>query len=161
FTLLAFPIRALGWVLGELPRSVVGWRRVQDVLSATGSMEYGDADLPGDGPVAVEVKGLSYAYDDMHVLHGVDFEVPAGRTVALVGPTGSGKSTLAAALVRLIDPVAGAVRLNGVDLREVRRGGVTDAVALVPQQTFMFDDTVRGNITLGRPVPDEEVWAAL
>src|SRR5690606_12592731 len=60
FTLLAFPIRALGWVLGELPRSVVGWRRVQAVLSATGSMEYGDADLPGDGPVTVEVSGLSY-----------------------------------------------------------------------------------------------------
>ncbi|MDF5755992.1 ABC transporter ATP-binding protein [Spongiactinospora sp. TRM90649] len=162
FTLLAFPIRALGWVLAELPRSVVGWRRVQDVLEASGAMEYGTATFPGaDAPARLEVQGLDYAYTDAPVLRDVTFEVPAGRTVALVGPTGSGKSTLAQTLVRLVDPARGAVRLDGTDLRDAARGEISRVATLVPQQTFLFDDTVRGNITLGLPIPDEDVWAAL
>ncbi|RBQ20549.1 ABC transporter ATP-binding protein [Spongiactinospora rosea] len=162
FTLLAFPIRALGWVLAELPRSVVGWRRVQAVLDATGAMEYGTETF-GEraAPAALTVEGLGYAYSDSPVLHDVAFEVPAGRTVALVGPTGSGKSTLAQTLVRLVDPTSGTVRLDGVDLREAARGEVSRVAAFVPQQTFLFDDTVRGNVTLGLPIPDEDVWAAL
>lgn len=161
FTLLAFPIRALGWVLAELPRSVVGYRRIQDVLGATGSMEHGTAELARTDPAHLEVRGLGYAYGDFPVLHDVSLEVGSGRTVALVGPTGSGKSTLAQTFVRLVDPERGTVLVDGTDLREVARGGVSDAVALVPQQTFLFDDTVRDNVTLGRPVADEEVWAAL
>lgn len=167
FTLLAFPIRALGWVLAELPRAVVGYQRIRAVLDATGSMEHGAAELAGTAPAGLEVRGLGYAYGggdgdaDFPVLHDVSLEVAPGRTVALVGPTGSGKSTLAQTFVRLVDPVRGTVLLDGTDLREVTRGGVSDAVALVPQQTFLFDDTVRGNVTLGRPVGDEDVWAAL
>ncbi|WP_221466415.1 ABC transporter ATP-binding protein [Streptosporangium album] len=161
FTLLAFPIRALGWVLAELPRAVVGYERVQAVLTATGSMEYGTATLPGTLPARLEVRDLDYGYDGFPVLRGVGFEAEPGRTLALVGPTGSGKSTLTQTLVRLVDPAAGAVLVDGVDLRDVARGGVSGAVALVPQQTFLFDDTVRGNVTLGLPVGDEDVWAAL
>jgi ATP-binding cassette subfamily B protein len=161
FTLLAFPIRALGWVLAELPRSVVGWGRVQAVLDAEGSMTYGEAEFHHDGPASLEVKGVSYAYGDAEVLHDVTFEVPAGRTVALVGPTGSGKSTLVQLLTRLVDPGSGQVRLDGIDLRELPYGAIAESVALVPQQTFLFDDTVRGNITLDLPVEDDLVWRAL
>ncbi|TMR10014.1 ABC transporter ATP-binding protein [Nonomuraea turkmeniaca] len=165
FTLLAFPIRALGWVLAELPRSVVGWERVQAVLEATGSMEYGSVDhgaaTASSAPAALEVRGVSYRYGEAEVLHDVTFDVPAGRTVALVGPTGSGKSTLVQLLVRLVDPDAGQVLLDGVDLRELAYGGVAQSVALVPQQTFLFDDTVRGNIALGQESADEDVWDAL
>ncbi|WP_344967466.1 ABC transporter ATP-binding protein [Streptosporangium fragile] len=161
FTLLAFPIRALGWVLAELPRAVVGHERVTAVLEATGSMEHGSVALPGTEPARLEVRDLGYAYGDFPVLRDVSLAVEPGRTVALVGPTGSGKSTLTQTLVRLVDPVRGAVLVDGVDLRDVARGGVSDAVALVPQQTFLFDDTVRGNVTLGLPVGDDEVWAAL
>jgi ABC-type multidrug transport system fused ATPase/permease subunit len=161
FTLLAFPIRALGWVLGELPRAVVGYERIKGVLTATGSMEYGTATLSGTSPVRLEVRDLGYSYEDFPVLHDVSLKIEPGRTVALVGPTGSGKSTLTQTFVRLVDPEAGAVLVDGVDLREVARGGVSDVVALVPQQTFLFDDSVRGNVTLGLPVGDEEVWAAL
>ncbi|KAB8188251.1 ATP-binding cassette domain-containing protein [Nonomuraea phyllanthi] len=161
FTLLAFPIRALGWVLAELPRSVVGWQRVQAVLDATGSMEYGRASAGSTTPAALEVSGVSYAYGEAEVLHDVTFDVPAGRTVALVGPTGSGKSTLVQLLVRLVDPDAGQVLLDGVDLRELAYGGIAESVALVPQQTFLFDDSVRGNIALGLDAADEDVWAAL
>ncbi len=99
------------------------------------------------------------------MLHGIDLHVPAGQTLALVGPTGSGKSTLTTLLVRLVDPTSGRVTLDGVDLREGARGAVAAQAALVPQQTFLFDDTVRANITLGDPdleaAGDEAVWAAL
>jgi ABC-type multidrug transport system fused ATPase/permease subunit len=81
--------------------------------------------------------------------------------VALVGPTGSGKSTLTNLTLRLVDPDRGTVTIDGVDLREVARGGIPAVAALAPQQTFMFDDTVRGNITLGGRFTDDEVWWAL
>ncbi|GII65792.1 multidrug ABC transporter ATP-binding protein [Sphaerisporangium krabiense] len=164
FTLLAFPVRALGWVLAELPRSVVGWTRVRAVLDATGSMEHGAEGLPAGGPARVEAQDLTYGYAvDAPVLSGVSFEVRPGRTVAVVGPTGSGKSTLTQLLVRLIDPDDGRALVDGVDLRALAPGRLSAAAALVPQQTFLFDDTVRGNLSLGaaQDVPDEEIWAAL
>ncbi len=162
FTLLAFPIRALGWVLAELPRSVVGWERVSAVLEAEGSMEYGRTPVPATStPARLDVEDVSYSYGSGDVLHKVRFDVPPGRTVALVGPTGSGKSTLVQLLARLVDPGSGRVLLDGVDLRELPYGGVAESVALVPQQTFLFDDTVRGNVALGLETGDEDVWAAL
>ncbi|MBA9006453.1 ABC-type multidrug transport system fused ATPase/permease subunit [Actinomadura cellulosilytica] len=168
FTLLAWPIRALGWVLAEVPRSVVGWNRVRAVLDAEGSLPFGEHPLDGDGPAGLEVGAVRFAYaadgDDggrAQVLHDVSFAARPGRTIAVVGPTGSGKSTLTTLLVRLVDPAGGAVLLDGVDARRARRGAVAATAALVPQQTFLFDDTVRGNVTLGADIPDEQVWEAL
>jgi ABC-type multidrug transport system fused ATPase/permease subunit len=162
FTLLAFPVRALGWVLNELPRSVVGWDRVQRVLTATGAQEHGDRRLPADGgPTGLSVEAVSFAYGEAGVLSEVAFEVAPGRTVALVGPTGAGKSTLASLLVRLVDPRTGRVQYDDVDLRDLAPGAVAEVAAFVPQQTFLFDDSVRGNVTLGADFSDEEVWDAL
>jgi ATP-binding cassette, subfamily B, bacterial len=81
--------------------------------------------------------------------------------VCVVGPTGAGKSTLTMLLVRLVDPASGGVFLDGVDMRETARGEVASSVAIVPQQTFLFEDSVRGNVTLGSDITDSEVWAAL
>ena len=163
FTILAFPVRAIGWVLGELPRSVVGWDRVSRVLEAAGGLTYGEAMVGQDvAPAQLDVRGVGFSYDGAaDVLHDVTFTVPAGRTVAVVGPTGSGKSTLMSLLVRLVDPRTGEVVLDGVDLRAVARGGVAGAAAVVPQQTFLFDDTVRGNVTLGSDLSESAVRAAL
>lgn len=198
--LLAFPVRAIGWVLGEVPRSVVAWDRVAAVLAAQGEMTFGERRLPDGGGLAVELDRVSYRYEsspradladgstgdarpaeggsgqvgDMDAgpdhpvdrrrrdaLRDVSLRIAPGRTVAVVGATGSGKSTLVELVARLVDPTAGTVRLDGVDARELADGQVPGAVALVPQQTFLFDDTVRGNITLGEPIDEAAVREAL
>ena len=164
-TLLAFPIQAIGWVLGDLPRAVVGYERVAAVLAAEDRTEYGTAlARPAVTPAALEFDGVEFAYPgsgSAPVLRGLSAAIEPGRTVALVGATGSGKSTVAALLARLADPTGGAIRLDGTPLAAYAKGEVSDTVALVPQQTFIFGDTVRANVALGGDVGDEAVWAAL
>ena len=182
FTVLAFPVRAIGWVLAELPRSVAGWDRLQHVLTATGEMRYGTINPEkSDEPARLTFDGVDYAYpagaetdnDDMvnaataeeqgpTVLHDISLVVPEGRTVALVGPTGSGKSTIASLAVRLVDPDAGQVMVDDHDLRELTTAALAGTTALVAQIPFIFDDTVRANVALDREgVDDDAVWAAL
>ncbi|WP_239309337.1 ABC transporter ATP-binding protein, partial [Frankia sp. Cj3] len=169
FTVLAFPLRAIGWVFGELPRSVVGYGRVRAVLDARGEQGFGPKTLSAAGPATLTVAAVTYTYprsvdpagSSAPALDAVSFDVAAGRVVALAGRTGSGKSTLAGLLVRLYDPDAGAVRMDGADLRDLADGAVTTTVSLVSQQAFLFDDTVRGNVTLGVAVDDAAVWEAL
>ncbi|MDP9101999.1 MAG: ABC transporter ATP-binding protein/permease [Actinomycetota bacterium] len=162
FTLLALPLRAVGWVLNELPRSVVGWDRIQRVLTAEGAQVHGEHRIdPQAGPTELAIEAVSFSYGGVEVLDDIAFEVGAGRTVALVGPTGAGKSTVAGLLVRLVDPATGHVAYDGLDLRRLAPGALADVAALVPQQTFLFDDTVRDNVTLGAAYGDDEVWAAL
>ena len=164
FTLLALPVRAIGWVLADLPRALAGWDRVTPVLDATGEIPHGPDDAPrGDAGATVALAGVDYSFDGATrpTLSGVTFDVPAGGTLAVVGPTGSGKSTLAGLLVRLVDPATGEVLLDGVDLRRLREGEVSSQAAFVAQGTFLFDDTVRDNVTLGADHDDDEVHAAL
>ena len=162
-TIVSFPIRAFGWLLGEFPRSVVGFQRTQAVIDATGSMPFGSATLPDSRAGAlVEVDDVHYAYDPgTPLLRGVSFTVRPGQSMAVVGPTASGKSTLTSLMVRLVDPDRGSIRLDGVDVRDLRQGEISDDVALVPQTAFLFDDTVRGNVTLGADLDDQQVWSAL
>ncbi|CAN5143230.1 ABC transporter ATP-binding protein [soil metagenome] len=164
FTVVAFPVRAIGWVLGELPRSVVGWERVRAVLDAEGAMVYGDTTLDRGNAVRLDVEDLSFSFEDAPddaVLTDVSFSVKPGKVVAIVGATGGGKSTLTALLTRLMDAQSGSVRLDGVDLRDLTHESLAEAVSVVPQATFLFDDTVRTNVSLGADVSDDDVWAAL
>ena len=177
FRMVALPMRVFGWLLGELPRAVVGWDRIERVLSAGGSVRYGRGRLSGDGGATATASEVAYLYpettvsdlaDSEHLLQGaerrgvesVTLEVAPGRTVALVGPTGSGKSTVAHLLVRLFDPDRGEIRLDGRGLVELDRGEIAASTALVFQEPFLFDDTVRANITLGGDHSQEEVEAA-
>jgi ATP-binding cassette, subfamily B, bacterial len=179
FRLVALPMRVFGWLLGELPRAVVGWDRVQRVLTAEGDMPYGEAPGDGRGGAATRLEEVGFHHpsseredlsgparaaaaegDTTRGVESVSFDIPPGRTIALVGATGSGKSTVASLLVRLYDPDTGQVTFDGRDLRDLARDQLADHVAIVFQEAFLFDDTVRGNITLGRDYGDAEVEAA-
>jgi ABC-type multidrug transport system fused ATPase/permease subunit len=114
-----------------------------------------------DGPLSVSFADVSFRYgDDPPVLDGLNFTIAAGSIVALVGATGSGKSTLCELIPRLVDPDGGTVALDGVDLREFDPVAVRSEVALVFQETFLFADTVRENVTLGDPIDQGELERA-
>lgn len=180
FRLVAMPMRVFGWLLGELPRAVVGWQRVEGVLATKESVSYGSHALDGDGGASASASGVGYLYPETSIVdladadlpqdpgieadrRGVDevtLDVEPGRTVALVGPTGSGKSTVAHLLVRLFDPDRGDIRLDGRGLADLNRGQLADTAALVFQEPFLFDDTIRANITLGNDYSQEEIVEA-
>ncbi len=169
--LMAVPVRAFGWVLGELPRALVGHDRISRVMDARGRRGGGERPLPRtDAGLHVRVRGLEVAVHDSAgrhtLLHDVDLELAPGRVVALVGATGAGKTTLCGVLSRLHDVEAGEVLLDGAPIEEIRDADLTRQVALVAQSTFIFEDTVRANVTLADPgepgAPDDDaVWRAL
>ncbi len=165
FTLLAFPIRVIGYLLSEFPRAVVGWDRIRHVLDADEALDYGDEEPRAvEEPAETGLIEVTFAYADTEseepVLRDVSFEAMRGQVVAIVGPTGAGKSTIASLLVRLADPTGGEIELDGRDLRELAHGAIAEEVAVVFQESFLFADTVRENITLGEDHTDDEVHAA-
>ena len=168
FTVLALPVRAIGWVLGDLPRALAGWDRVSAVLAATGEQKHGQERLGRSAvPAHLGVSDVTFTYADADapVVSRINLDITPGRTVALVGPTGSGKSTLVSLFVRLVDPDSGQILVDGTDIGQLREGELSSAAAVVAQSTFLFDDTVRQNVSLGDetdPVYDDaEVWRAL
>ncbi len=161
-SIVAFPIRSIGWLVGSFPRSVVGWSRVKAVLDEKVTTEYGTAVLPVEGPASLVITDLSFGYlPDEPVLSHLSLSVRPGATVAVVGPTASGKSTLTDLALRLVDPDSGRVLVDGVDVRDLAEGELPRHAALVQQQAFLFDDTVRGNVALGADLSDDEIWEAL
>jgi ABC-type multidrug transport system fused ATPase/permease subunit len=155
FALLIWPLRLIGYVLGDMPRAVAGYERVAEVLAEPlPSTTPARAELPG-GPLELVVDRVGFGYEaGAEVLHEVSFRVPAGATAALVGPTGSGKSTLALLLARLLLPDRGTIRLGGRDLAELDGGEVAAAVAIAFQEPFLFSVSVADNIELDRPHRD-------
>ena len=156
FSLLIWPLRLIGYVLGDMPRAVAGYERVAEVLAEPlpADRPTGRGGLPG-GPLELVVDRVGYGYEPgAEVLHEVSFRVPAGSTVALVGPTGSGKSTLALLLARLLDPDRGRIRLGGRDLAELDGGELAAAMSIAFQEPFLFSTSVTDNIRLERPHPD-------
>jgi ATP-binding cassette subfamily B protein len=106
----------------------------------------------------VEFRNVSFSYNSHPVLQDVTIDIPAGRTVAIVGATGAGKTTLANLLVRLYDPTSGQVLIDGVDVRELELADLREIVGFVPQETFLFSDSLRENVALARDdASDEEV----
>jgi ABC-type multidrug transport system fused ATPase/permease subunit len=161
FQLLAFPMRLIGFVLSDLPRAVVGWDRIKDVLDEPVTLLPANEGLtPASGPLGLSVHDVSFAYAETPVLSDLTFDVRPNESVAIVGPTGSGKSTVAHLLVRLADPDAGSIELGGVDLRRMDSEALRRAAAIVFQETFLFADTIRENLTLGEDVPDAEMRRA-
>ena len=161
-SLLAFPIQLIGYVLWDLAGSLAGWQRVQAVLDADEFMEFGDRQAVTKRRAAPVVGStVGFGYDVEPILTGLDVDIRAGATVAVVGPTGSGKSTLCLLLSRLWDPDTGAVHLEGRDLRTFAASELPKEVSYVAQNAFLFDTSVRENITLGDDFTDAEVDTAI
>ncbi len=161
FAILAFPFRVVGFLLEELPRAVVAHDRISGVLAASPRERPSSPQALPTGPLDLVIDDLSFAYGDDMVLHGLRARLAPGEIVALVGSTGSGKSTLCHLLAHLSDPTGGEVRLGGVALHRADPAELAITTALVFQETFLFADTVRENLTLGSDAADADVWAAL
>lgn len=163
--LLVWPTLAFGYILAVVQRGRASFDRIREILEAEPDVREAERPRAADGPGAIEVSGLSFGHGAATVLDGVDLRVPAGGSLAVIGPTGSGKSTLAALLPRLLPTPAGAIRLDGVDVTELELRGLRAAVGYAPQEPFLFSTTVERNLKLalddpGAPDADERIRAA-
>jgi ATP-binding cassette subfamily B protein len=161
--MLIMPLRMLGMWIGMSQRAVASGERVFEILDEEEEIAErpGATSLPeGDGDLRYE--GVTFGYDpERPVLHDVTLDIPAGRTVALIGHTGSGKSTLTALVPRFYDVQAGRVLLDGADVRDVRLTDLRRSIAVVSQDPFLFSTTVRENIAFGdSAATDEQVERA-
>jgi len=158
------PVANLTELLDYTQQAMAGWRRVLDVLDTAIEVREPDPglELPG-GALQVQLEHVWFAYHGgLPVLRDVSCRIPAGTRVAVVGATGSGKTTMAKLLIRLADPTSGAIRVGGLDLRQVATSSLRSSMVLVPQDGFLFDTTVASNVRLGRPgAGDAEIRAAL
>ena len=164
------PLQFLGFFYRELRQSLVDLSALFDILRIRTSVPEGDRDLAEtfahDGAakgLRVAVAGANFAYtEENQVLRGVSLAIRPGESVALVGPSGSGKSSLIRLILRMYDPSEGTVELNGVDVRELDSESIRQSVAVVPQDTVLFNDTLYNNILYGRPgASRDEVLAAV
>ena len=162
-TLLVWPMRMLGFIVAVTQRAIAAAQRVHAVLATEVEVDESDAPVPlpagapGRDVGRVTFRGVGFGYvDGARVLDGFDLEVPAGQSVALVGATGSGKSTIARLLCRFYDVQEGGVALDGVDVRDLRIGDLRSSIGLVFEDTFLFSDSLAGNIAFARPDAEPE-----
>jgi ATP-binding cassette, subfamily B, bacterial len=162
-TIFLEPVAEFTEILDMTQQAVAGWKKVLDVLDTPVEVEdpRPGLTLPAQA-LDIELDRVSFAYHGgPPVLVEVSTTIPAGTRVALVGTTGSGKTTLAKLLIRLADPTRGAIRVAGVDLRQVSLASLRSSLVMVPQDGFLFDTSVAGNVRMGRPdADDREVRAA-
>ncbi|MGW6139754.1 ABC transporter ATP-binding protein [Streptomyces sp. NPDC055144] len=160
---LVGPVRMLAMVLTVGQQARAGVERVLELIDTEPSIEDGKKELPADAPATVEFDGVSFSYEgtDRAVLDGLSFEIPAGQTLAVVGSSGSGKSTVSLLLPRFYDVTHGAVLVGGHDVRELTLDSLRAAIGLVPEDSFLFSDTIRANIAYGAPgASDEQIETA-
>jgi len=150
--MLVMPLRSLGMWIGQAQRATAAGERIFQVLDEPEQVSdrHGAVELPeGDG--AIRFEGVTFEYlEGRPVLRDIDLDVPAGRTLALIGHTGSGKTTLTALVPRFYDVTAGRVTVDGVDVRDVSLASLRSAIGVISQDPFLFSATVRDNIAFGR-----------
>ena len=152
-TLFVGPVQMGTQILTDAQNAIAGWRRVIGILETPADLVDpgpGGEVLPR-GPIDVRIEDVGFAYPSgPPVLHDVTMDIAAGQRVAIVGETGSGKSTFAKLLTRLMDPGSGAVLLDGIDVRRIQQESLRRSVVLVPQEGFLFDDTLAANVRYGK-----------
>lgn len=150
---LYMPLNFLGFVYRQIKQSLTDMERMFSLLDVEREVEDHQNALPlACGDAAIRFEDVHFAYNaDRQILKGVSFEVPAGKTVAVVGPSGAGKSTLTRLMFRFYDVSSGKITIDGQDIREVTQGSLRKAIGIVPQDTVLFNDTIAYNIAYGRP----------
>jgi len=167
--LLTWPMMAMGWVTNLIQRGRASLERLLRILMLTPSVtDRAGARSPARLTAAIDFHAVDFSYpqppadkSSTPALRGIDFHLPAGTMLGIVGPPGSGKSSLLHLIPRLYDVSAGAICLDGIDLRDLTLAGLRSQIAFVPQEPFLFADTVRQNITLGRDVTDKQLRQAV
>ncbi len=147
--MLSWPMIAFGWVTNMLQRGTASWKRMLEVLDTPPAIADAAAPITLDPAVVagrLELRHLTFAFGDRPVLRDISLVVEPGQTVAVVGPTGSGKTTLLSLLPRLVDPPPGTVFLDGVDVRDLALSSLRAAIAVAPQEPFLFSDSLEANI---------------
>ena len=155
--MLVWPMIALGWVVNLMQRGTASLARINQIMAEQPSIAAPERPVPmRTSRGEIEFRGVTIAYNGVPALDAIDLSVPAGATIAVVGHTGSGKSTLVNLVPRLMDPTAGAVLVDGVDVREFDPGDLRRQVGFVPQETFLFSATIAENIAFGVESATEE-----
>ncbi|GJM22569.1 MAG: ABC transporter ATP-binding protein [Planctomycetota bacterium] len=157
-----WPLIAIGWMLGMYHRGKAGAERLEELFALQPSVqEAAEPRTPETTRGALEVRDLTHAFDGAPVLQNVSFKVPAGATLGITGRTGCGKTTLVQLLARLIEPPPGTVFIDGVDVRDLPLDWLRKTIGVVPQDTFLFSETIHDNIAFaGEHVDREQVLAA-
>jgi ATP-binding cassette subfamily B multidrug efflux pump len=161
--ILVWPMIALGWVVNLMQRGRASLERINQIFREKPSIAAPPEPVPlSNVRGEIEFRGASMAYPSGLALDRIDLRIEAGTTVAVVGHTGSGKSTLAGLVPRLMDPTAGRVLLDGIDLRDLSPADLRRHIGFVPQEAFLFSATIAGNIAFGvESATDEQIrWAA-
>ncbi len=168
---LTWPIIALGWVINIFQRGTASMGRINEILVEKSEIEDSEAIRVKNGtgetlaPTLIrgeiEFRHLNFSYDSMPVLHDINLRIPAGSSLAIVGPTGSGKTTLVSLIPRIYDAEPGTVLIDGIPIRDYPIADLRRNLGFVPQETFLFSETVRENIAFGKEdATDEEVRSA-
>ncbi len=156
--ILTWPVTSLGWVTSIVQRAAASQTRINEFLDIENdiiSSENLSLELEGD----IEVKDLTFVYPDSGIkaLDHISFKIKAGETLGIIGTTGSGKSTIANLLMRMYDPTSGQIELDGRDIRQYQISGLRRQIGFVPQDVFLFSDTISNNIAFGLDEADQEL----
>ncbi len=165
---LTWPVIALGWVINIFQRGTASMARINEILVEQPEIaDSSSVKAAGEGDPAtqiqgeIEFRGLNFAYNGVPVLHDINLRIPAGSSLAIVGPTGSGKTTLVSLIPRIYDAAPGSVLIDGRPVREFPLEPLRRQIGFVPQETFLFSETIRENIAFGKAdATEEEVRSA-